>query len=65
MNRKKVMFITLTSYSITFISESLILNETDTAEFRCTVDANPFLESTIEWDLPNRTYGNPPSTKQK
>jgi hypothetical protein len=43
-------------FSITHLSESVTLNETDSAEFRCTVDAHPFDESTVEWDLPDRNY---------
>lgn len=29
------------------------MNEDDTAEFKCEVDANPFNENTIQWDLPD------------
>ena len=42
--------------SITNISESLTLNETASATFFCSVNANPFDESTVEWDFPDRVY---------
>ena len=57
MQKIKVDFkIFIPFLSITSLSQSITLNETDNAEFRCDVDANPFDDSTVEWDLPDRVY---------